>query len=128
MVSHKCASWSTFGQKVSGIDVPYLKVKDKIQSDKIAATKLSIPFDRQQTFDVNQIRFRDANDRNVKYYNIDGAILSKISNSKQREEAVVVKMNVPDSLDLTNLENIEIFKEAIKSKLGKDLISVQILD
>lgn len=121
MVSHKCVAWSAFGNKTSGLDVPFLRVKDNIKSRTMSTNKINISAERQ-VFDVDQIRLKEFDGTGIKFHDLDGKILSKISSVPERRTNVVLEV---ESSEVISEETLSKMVEELKSKGVVSIVSIQ---
>ena len=117
MASHKCASWSPFGHKPSGLDVSFVRAKDKVQSRSVVTKSVNIPSNNPQVFDVDQVRFREFNGGGLKYYDIDGRILNKLAGESVHVEPTTFFVTIDCDTDTDN-------EKEILNKMRTDLKSL----
>ena len=122
MASHRCAAWSPFGHKASGLDVPFIRAKDKVQSRSISTKNVNIPSNLPQTFDVDQIRLKEFDGKGLKYYNLNGRILKDLSGESVDIEPMtsVVDVSVPAL-------SPRIIQKALHKLRSEGVISIEVL-
>ena len=126
MVSHRCAAWSAFGKKSQGIDAPFVRVKESINTKSMAVQNLHMR-NEKQTFDVDQLNFKEVlGDGRVVMHSVDGKSLASASTQNENKvHSSVTKFttNVDLSDPFVKGKFIDSLREEFKDAISIELIT-----